>query len=306
MARFVGRRLLQALFTIFAVLTITFVFGRLAGSPAVQLLPESATRQQIDALNAQLGFDRPYIVQYLDYLLGVLRGDFGLSYRVGGAPAMSLVMERLPVSLQLGLVAMALALVLAFVAVTLVQYTGSKWLRGSLVLVGSVRASIPDFFFGLLLVLCFSVWLGWLPSLGNSTPLSVAMPALTIATAQFVVYMRLFDSSMTIESGADYVRTAYARGESRSHVLFREVLPNAVLPTLTLAGINLGAFLGGLVLIENVFAWPGLGQLIVNSVYTRDFPVVQPGLIIVAALFVAANLLVDIVQATLDPRVRLS
>ncbi|MGI6878581.1 ABC transporter permease [Microbacterium sp. gxy059] len=306
MLGFLLRRLAQAVFTIFAVVSITFLFGRLAGGPAAQMLPENATQDQVDALNAELGLDRPLLTQYLDYLGGVLTGDFQNSYQQSGTSSMQLVLERFPHSLQLGATGLVLGLVLALAAVLLLQMTESRWLRSILLSIGSIRASIPDFFFGLLLVLLFSVQLGWLPSLGNSAPGAVIMPAVTIATAQFVVYMRLFDSSMTVESGADYVRTAYARGETRTRVLFAETLPNAVVPVLTLAGMNLGSFLGGLVLIENVFAWPGLGQLIVGSVYTRDFPVVQSGLILVALLFVCANLLVDLLQAALDPRVRLS
>ena len=306
MVRYVARRLLQAGVTVFAVVLIAFIFGRLAGSPAAQLLPENATQEQRDQLNAELGFDRPVLVQFGDYLWGLLRGDFQNSYRETGTSSMDLVLERLPVSLHLGVVGLSIGLVLAFGAVLTVQYTNSRALRSLMVGAGSVRASIPDFFFGLLLVLVLSVQLGWLPSLGNATPLAVLMPALTIGTSQFVVYTRLLDNSMALEGGADYVRTAGARGESHGHIVFREVLPNAILPVLTLAGINLGAFLGGLVLIENVFAWPGLGQLIVGSVYARDFPVVQSGMIAVAVLFIAANLLVDLLQGVLDPRVRLT
>ena len=306
MIRYVGRRLLQAFVTVFAVVTIAFVFGRLAGSPAAQLLPENATQEQRDALNAELGFDRPVLVQFGDYLWGLVQGDFQNSYRETGTSSMQLVLERLPVSLHLGVVGLSIGLGLAFGAVLTVQFSKSRILRSTVLSIGSLRASIPDFFFGLLLVLLLSVHLGWLPSLGNATPLAVLMPALTIGTGQFVVYTRLLDNSMTLASGADYVRTARARGEKHGYIVFREVLPNAILPVLTLAGINLGAFLGGLVLIENVFAWPGLGQLIVGSVYARDFPVVQSGMIAVAVLFIVANLLVDLLQRLLDPRVRLT
>ena len=306
MIRYVGRRLLQAFVTVFAVVTIAFVFGRLAGSPAAQLLPENATQEQRDALNAELGFDRPVLVQFGDYLWGLVQGDFQNSYRETGTSSMQLVLERLPVSLHLGVVGLSIGLGLAFGAVLTVQFSKSRILRSTVLSIGSLRASIPDFFFGLLLVLLLSVHLGWLPSLGNATPLAVLMPALTIGTGQFVVYTRLLDNSMTLASGADYVRTARARGEKHGYIVFREVLPNAILPVLTLAGINLGAFLGGLVLIENVFAWPGLGQLIVGSVYARDFPVVQSGMIAVAVLFIVANLLVDLLQGLLDPRVRLT
>ncbi|WP_454296106.1 ABC transporter permease [Salana multivorans] len=306
MVRYLARRVLQSVVTVFAVVTIAFVFGRLAGSPVSQLLSENATQEQRDQLERELGFDRPVIVQYLDYLGGLLRGDFQNSYRETGTSSMAMVMDRLPTSIHLGLTGLALGLVLAFGAVLTVQYSRSRVLRSLVLGVGSLRASIPDFFFGLLLVLTLSVYLGWLPSLGNSTPLAVVMPALTLGTAQFVVYTRLLDHSMSLEGAADYVRTARARGEGHAFVVFREVLPNAVLPVLTLAGINLGSFLGGLVLIENVFAWPGMGQLIVGSVYARDFPVVQSGMIVVAILFVSANLLVDLFQGVLDPRVRLA
>lgn len=306
MARYLGRRVLQAFVTIFAVVTIAFVFGRLAGSPVAQLLPENATPEQRAELEHQLGFDRPVLSQYGDYLLGLLRGDFQNSYRETGRSSMDMVMDRLPASMHLGVVGLTLGLVLAFAAVLLVQYARVPILRSLVLGIGSLRASIPDFFFGLLLVLGLSVQLGWLPSLGNATPLAVVMPALTLGTAQFVVYARLLDNSMSLEGASDYVRTARARGEGHAFMVFREVLPNAVLPVLTLAGINLGSFLGGLVLIENVFAWPGMGQLIVGSVYARDFPVVQSGMIVVAILFVSANFLVDLLQGVLDPRVRLS
>lgn len=306
MLYYAARRVAQAFVTIFGVVTITFIFGRLAGSPATQLLPETATQADIDALNARLGFDRPFLVQYLDYLGGLAQGDFQDSYRQAGVSSMSMVMERLPSSLYLGAVGLVLGLVLAFTAVMAIQLTGSRLLRSLVIGSGSFRASIPDFFFGLLLVLIFAVQLGWLPSLGNSAPGSVILPALTMGTGQFVVYTRLLNNSMVDEGLADYVRTARARGDSRSRIVLTEVLPNALLPVLTLVGINLGTFVGGLVLIETVFAWPGMGQLIVGAVYARDFPVVQSGLIIVALLFVLANLLVDIVQGALDPRVRLS
>ncbi|WP_420733215.1 ABC transporter permease [Brevibacterium luteolum] len=297
---------MQGLFTIFAVVTITFIVGRLAGSPAAQLLPEAATQAEIDALNAELGFDKPVTEQYLTYLQGLLVGNFQDSFRIQGTSSMKLVLERLPSSLLLGAVGLAIGLLLAVTAVFIIQYANSRRLRLGLLALGSLRSSIPDFFFGLILVVIFAVQLQMLPSLGDGTIWHLIMPALTIATAQFVVYMRLFDSSMTQAGAEDFVRTAYAKGEKPSFVMFREMTPNALLPVLTLAGMNLGTFLGGLVIIENVFAWPGLGQLIINGVYTRDFPVVQSGLIIVAVLFVLANLAVDLLQAAIDPRVKLS
>lgn len=304
MARVIVRRLLQALATIYIVVTVAFVLGRLSGSPAALLLSENASPEQIADLNTRLGFDQPLWKQYLDYLGGVLTGNFGDSYRQSGVSSMQLVLERVPASLQLGAVGLLAGVLIAFIAGIGVHLARSSVLRTSLLTLGSARQAIPDFFFGLLLVLTFSVALGSLPSLGNRDPLSIIMPAATIATAQFVVYLRLLDNSLGEQARLDYVRTAYARGEGRFHVVLAEMLPNAALPVLTIAGISLGSFLGGLVIVENVFAWPGMGQLMLSAVYARDFPVVQSGLIVVAALFIFSNALVDILSAILDPRVR--
>jgi peptide/nickel transport system permease protein len=306
LGRFVARRVVQAVATIYAVVTIAFILGRLSGSPAAQLLPDNAPREQLDALNRSLGFDRPYLVQYGAYLKGLLHGDFGDSYRQSGSSSLSLVAERLPASFTLGAAGLFLGLVLAFGGVLLVHLTGAGRLQSFFLAIGSVRQSLPDFLFGVLLVALFSVSLGLLPSLGNRDPLGIVLPAVTIATGQFVLYLRLAGNALNEQAASDYVRTAYARGESRARVVLTEILPNAILPVLTIAGINLGTFLGGLVIVENVFAWPGLGQLMLSAVYSRDFPVVQSGLIVVAGLFILANLLVDLLYGVIDPRVRVS
>ncbi|MGW4351378.1 ABC transporter permease [Nocardia sp. NPDC004582] len=298
------RRLLQAVITVFVVVSLAFALGRLTGSPAATLLPETASEADIAALAAKLGFDKPPLTQYVDYLRGVLAGDFGDSYRQQGTSSMAIVAERLPASLQLGTAGFVLGILLAFLAVLTVHLTEIRSLRGVLLGLGAARLAVPDFLFGLLLVLMFSVTLGWLPSLASANPLSIVMPAVTIATAQFVVYARLLDNSLTTESAQDYVRTAYARGERRSTVVLREVLPNALLPVLTVSGINFGTLLGGLVIVESVFAWPGLGQLMLTSVFSRDFPVVQSGLVVIATIFVVVNLAVDILYGFVDPRAR--
>lgn len=304
MARLLVRRLLQAISTVFVVVTVAFLLGRLSGSPAALLLSDTATTEQIDALNARLGFDQPIWQQYIDYLAGILTGDFGDSYRQAGVSSMELVLERVPASLQLGAVGLLLGVLFAVVAAVIVQLSGSRVVRTAFLSLGAARQAVPDFFFGLLLVLVFSVGLGLLPSLGNRDPAAIVMPALTIATGQFVVYLRLLDNSLGEQFRLDYARTAFARGEHRFRVVVSELLPNASLPVLTIAGISLGTFLGGLVIVENVFAWPGMGQLMLSAVYSRDFPVVQSGLIVVAVLFILSNALVDLVSAAIDPRVR--
>lgn len=304
MARYLGRRLLQALATIIVVVTVTFVIGRLAGSPSVLILGEWATADQIAALDAELGFDSPYLVQYLDYVGGIMQGDFGNSYRDRGTSSMALVMERLPASLALGAAGLSLGLLMALASVLITHLTRWWPLRSVILGLGSLRQSLPDFFFGLLLVLLFSVSLGWLPSLGSGSLQTLVMPALTIATGQFIVYARLLDNALIEQGKQDYVRTALARGENPRRVVLTETLPNGLLPVMTVAGINLGTFLGGLVIVENVFAWPGMGQLMLSATFSRDFAVVQSGLIMVAVLFIAANLLVDILYGVIDPRAR--
>lgn len=303
MLHYLTRRLVRAVVTIYAVVSVAFVLGRLSGSPAAHLLTDTATQAQIRDLNRQLGFDRPIVEQYLSYLGGILHGDFGDSYRQTGVSSMTLVAERLGPSLTLGAVGLLGGLGLALLAVLAIHLTGSRRLQTALVAIGSVRQSLPDFLTGVLLVMVFSVSLGWLPSLGNSGAAAVVLPALTIATGQFVVYLRLASSALTEQASQDYVRTALARGEGRTRIVLTETLPNAILPVLTVAGINLGTFLGGLVIVENVFAWPGLGQLMLNAVYARDFPVVQSGLIVVSVLFIVSNLVVDLLYGVIDPRV---
>lgn len=306
MSRYLGRRLLQAFVTLWCILTLSFLMGRATGSPAAILLPPEASQTEIDQLNATLGFDRPLGTQYLEFLAGALQGDFGTSYRERGTPALEIVAERLPATFQLAISAFVIGLMLALVAALAIQITGSSRLRSALIWGGSLRHSIPDFFFGLLMVIIFSVILGALPSLGRSGPESLVMPVLTIATGQFVLYVRLIDSALSEQSVQDYVRTAYAQGKKRSAVVLSEMLPNAILPVLTMAGLNLGGLMGGTVIVEQVFSWPGFGQVTLNAVSQRDFPIVQAGLLIIAVLFIVTNLAVDLLYAVLDPRVRLT
>lgn len=306
MIGYVLRRLLQAAATIWAVLTVAFLMGRATGSPAAILLPPEASQTEIEALNHALGFDQPLLSQYATFLAGVVRGDFGTSYRERGASALAIVVDRLPATFQLAITAFVIGLVLALIAAVSIHVSGSRRLRSVLIWSGSLRHSIPDFFFGLLLVIVLSVMLGLLPSLGRTGPSSFVMPILTIATGQFVLYLRLIDTALSEQSGQDYVRTAYATGASHPRVVLTEMLPNAILPVLTLAGLNLGGLLGGTVIVEQVFSWPGLGQAMLNAVSQRDFPIVQAGLLIIALLFVAVNFAVDLLYAVLDPRVRLS
>jgi len=305
MTAFLIRRVLQSVLTIFGVLTATFFLVRLAGDPAALLLPIEATDRDIAEFRRALGLDQSLPIQYLKFLLSAIEGDFGVSLRQRTS-ALGLVIERLPATLELALTAFVLGIVLAFLLGLAMRLSNSPRLRAVIMWAALIRQAIPVFWFGLLLILLFAVNLRWLPSLGRGTIAHLVLPALTLATYELALYLRLFNSSLAAESQQDYVRTAYAKGQSRVNVLLRHMLPNALLPLITIAGLNLGLLLGGTVVTETVFSWPGVGRLIVQSVGQRDYPVIIAGVVVVCLIFVIVNLIVDLLYAYLDPRVRLS
>jgi peptide/nickel transport system permease protein len=300
-----ARRGLQSVLTVLGVVTAAFFLVRLAGDPSSLLLPAEASVEDAARLHAALGLDQPLLVQYGLFLRNALQGDFGNSIR-DARPAMALVLERLPATLELSLTAFALGIGLAFALGLLVRLADSPRLRAAVMWVALTRQAIPVFSFGLVLILVFSVWLRWLPSLGRGTLAHLVLPAVTLGTYELALYLRLFNASLASEQRQDYVRSAYARGLGRAEVLVRHMLPNALLPLVTVAGINLGLLLGGAVVTETVFSWPGVGRLIVQSVSQRDYPVILAGVFLISVIFVGINLLVDLLYGLLDPRVRLA
>lgn len=305
MTRFIFRRLLQSVFTIFGVLTGSFFLVRLAGDPTILLLPVQASTSDVAVLRAELGLDQSLLVQYGKFLVNAVQGDFGDSLR-HHTSALALVMERLPATLELAVSAFVLGILLAFVAGLVSRLSRSRLLTATLLWLAFVRQAIPVFWFGLLMILLFSVYLGWFPSLGRGGWQHLVLPSLTLATYEFALYLRLFNAGLGEEQKQDYVRTAYAKGQSRTRIILRHMLPNALLPLITIAGINLGVLLGGTVVTETVFSWPGVGRLIIQSVNQRDYPVVIAGVLVVSLVFVVVNLIVDLLYGVLDPRVRLS
>jgi ABC-type dipeptide/oligopeptide/nickel transport system permease component len=305
MIYFVLRRALQSALTILGVMTVAFFLVRLAGDPVALLLPVEASDRDIAQLRDALGLDRPLFVQYLKFVGNAASGDFGMSLRQH-ASALSLVIERVPATLELALSAFFLGLLLAFALGLGMQLTRSSRVRAAIMWLALGRQAIPVFSFGLLLILIFSVWLRWLPSLGRGGPSHLVLPALTLGTYELALYLRLFNAALAAEQTQDYVRTAYAKGQTRTSVVLRHMLPNALLPLVTIAGINLGLLLGGTVVTETVFSWPGVGRLIVQSVTQRDFPVIIAGVFVVSVIFVVVNLAVDILYGLLDPRVSMA
>ncbi len=297
----VARRLLRTVLTLLGVLTVTFFLMHLNGNPAALMLPESANTDDIRALDAALGFDRPLLVQYFDYLDAVLHGRFGLSLRQG-VPALSLVLSRMPATIELAASSFVTGFGVAGLLAIVTQLTRSDRLRDMLLWLGVLRQAVPSFVFAVLGIYLFAVELGWLPSMGGGGITHLVLPTLTVATFEATLYFRLMDWSLSQERSRDYVRTARAKGAGHRRVVLRHMLPNALLPVMTVAGVNLGGLLGGLLVIEKVFNWPGIGSLVVDSVNGRDFPVVQAGVVAISVAFMAINLTVDMLYAAIDPR----
>jgi peptide/nickel transport system permease protein len=304
-SRFVIGRVIRTVLTVLVVLTVAFVFARLAGDPVRLMLPQEATQADVEAMRTTLGLNEPLIVQYLTFLGQAVRGDFGDSIRQV-TPALEVVMDRLPATLSLAIISFVIGFGLAIVLAVVGELTRNKAVRTAMLWAATVRQAIPPYLFGILLILVFSVQLAILPSLGNTSALSYILPVATVSTFEIALYLRLFNSSFAQSRNDDYVRTTIAKGTSRTRVVLAHMLPNALLPVITVAGINLGALIGSLVVIETVFTWPGLGTLIVQAVNNRDYPIVQAGVLVIAVVFVVINLLVDVLYAVVDPRVRLS
>lgn len=305
MVRFVLRRVLQSFLTVIGVLTAAFFLVRLSGDPTALLLPEQASAADLAALRAELGLDRPLWVQYAIFLAKAAAGDLGMSLRQNTS-ALWLVIERLPATLELALTAFVLGIGLALAAGLAIHLSGSRRLRAVFFWLAFVRQAIPVFWFGLLMILLFSVTMRWLPSLGRGGIEHLILPAFTLATFELALYLRLLDAAFAEQQSQDYVRTAFAKGQTRARIILRHMLPNALLPIVTIAGLNLGVLLGGTVVTETVFSWPGVGRLIVQSVSQRDYPVIIAGVLVTSIVFVAINLIVDLMYAALDPRVRLA
>ena len=244
MIRFIVKRLLQSILTVIGVVTAAFFLVRIAGDPALLLLPAEATKEDVLRIRESLGLDRPLIIQYLEFIWRAAQGRFRRFDAPKLSPAMLLVAERVPATLELALTSFALGIGLAFIFGIAMQLTRARWLRDLIMWIALARQAIPIFSFGLLMILIFSVWLRWLPSLGRGDWSNLVLPAVTLGTYELALYLRLFNASLASEQRQDYVRTAYAKGQGRIQVLLGHMLPNALLPLVTVAAINLGLLLG--------------------------------------------------------------
>jgi peptide/nickel transport system permease protein len=306
MKAYVLRRLWQSALTLVGVSVLVFVILRVVpGDPAKMLLPEGAPQSAVDELNRHLGLHEPLHVQYGLFLRSVFRGDFGQSFQYR-APALQVVTERLAATVQLALTALLITVgVGVSLGVVAAVRRGTRYDYAGTIL-AVLGQSLPNFWLGIMLILLFGVALRWLPTSGFETWWHLILPAVTLAAFPMALVARLTRSSMLEILGRDFIRTGRAKGLAERAVILRHALRNAAVPLLTVLGLQIGTLLGGAVITESVFAWPGMGKLVVDAIFFRDFPVVQTVLILSATIFVVINLLVDLLYTVIDPRIRYS
>ncbi len=303
MRGFILRRLVQSIAVIFGVSIVTFLLLHMTGDPAALLLPLDATPEDHVRIRRQLGLDDPLVVQYGRFVGGALRGDFGRSVRQA-EPALGLVLERLPATLELTFAAMVIAVVVAVPAgLVAAARRGSAVDQGAM-FVALIGQSVPNFWLGIMLLLLFAVTLNLLPPFGRGGLEHLVLPAFTLAMYSMARTARLVRSGLIDVLGQDYVRTARAKGLTELLVLRRHALRNALLPVVTVLGLDLAHLLGGAVITETIFAWPGIGRLAVSAINARDYPVVQAAVFLVAVGYTVINFVVDVLYAYLNPRVR--
>lgn len=304
MTRFLIGRVGQSILALFGVMTIVFVIMRLSGDPTLLLVPEGATREQIDALRTALGFDRPILVQYADYLWSLAGLDLGQSV-VQRVAVWRIVVERIPYTLWLAAAALTLALGLGVIVGVLTAVWRGTLVERGLMPVVLVGQSMPTFWSGILLILLFGVALRWLPTSGADEWASVIMPAIALGGLSMATFARITRTAVIEELSKDYVRAIRAKGISRPRVVLRHVMRNAAIPIVTVTALETANLLAGAVIVETVFAWPGIGQLAVQSIQARDFLVVQAVVLLVSLGYVTLNFLADIAYSVIDPRIKL-
>jgi peptide/nickel transport system permease protein len=313
MVRFLTKRLAGAFVVLVLVSLMSFaIIWLVPGDPTAAFLDTSATPEQVERLRRELGLDQPVIVQMLDWYGRILHGDLGHSILLNRSVTAA-ILERLPVTLSLAGIALVLALLIGVLAGIVAAVNHNRWPDQVVMTAALIGLSVPDFWLGIMLILLLAVKLGLFPT-GGYVPLSedplgwlasIFMPAMTLAVIQVGFIARMTRASMLEVLNQDFIRTADAKGLKLTEIMLRHGLPNALVPVLTVAGIVAGALLGGAVIIEQVFSIPGVGRLIIGGILSRDYPVIQGGLLLLAVIYLAVNLAVDILYAAVDPRVRL-
>ena len=303
MARTILRRTLRAVAALLLVTAVVFALLQLSGDPAYVLLAPEATPEQRAAFRAQYGLDQPLPVQYARYLARVVQGDFGQSFSFQ-APALEVALQRLPATFELTLAAMTLAVLVAIPAAVIAALWRGRLFDRALMAVTLAGQSVPTFWLGMMMIIVAAVHFRVLPASGRGGWSHLVMPAVALALWLMALLARVTRSEMLEALEQDYVRTARAKGLAESAIAARHALKNALLPIVTVLGLQFGGLLGGAVMTETVFAWPGVGTLILDAILKKDFPVVLAGVMVVAAGFIVVNLVLDLLYSALDPRIR--
>jgi peptide/nickel transport system permease protein len=303
MKKFIIKRLGLALVSLFLLSLTIFLLMRVTGDPAVLLAEPGASQADLDAIRQQFGLDRPMWIQYVSFITHLFRGDFGQSFYYR-TDVFELYLSRLPASLLLAAAAMAFSLIIGIPTGIIAAVRVNQWWDSVGKIFALLGLSMPSFWVGLVMILFFSVYLGWLPSSGSGTVLHLVMPSIALGWVFAAAHMRLTRSSMLEVLGSEYVKLARLKGLPEALVISKHAFKNALIPVLTLAGINLVIMVNVAVVVETVFAWPGVGRLLYEGIAFRDFPVVQATVLLGGVMIVVVNLVVDILYAVIDPRIR--
>jgi len=303
--RYLGQRILYAIPALWLIVTMVFMLAHLVpGDPVAQMLGEGARVEDLQQLRHALGLDLPLLTQYGRYMGGVLHGNLGESFRFQ-QPVLKVVASHYPATLELAIVALLICAAIAIPAGVLAAHRRGERTDHAVGVLTLFGLSIPNFALGPILILVFSVILGWLPVSGRGGILHLVLPAFTLGAALAAILTRMVRTSVIEELSADYIRTARAKGLTESAVLFRHAFRNALIPILTILGLQFGTLLAGTIVTESIFAWPGIGRLAVQAIGARDYPLLQGCILLIAVSYVIVNLLTDFVYAAVDPRVRL-
>lgn len=303
--RWFASRLLSALAAIWGALTLVFFALEQLGAPISMFIHDGATQEEMAEVKRLLGYDRPPVERYFSFLASVVTGNYPLSLQFQ-RPPMEVILERFPSTLLLAAAAMALGLLIAMVLGYFGAFSASRPVRLLIEGVFGVFQSIPTFFLALLFIYLFAIQFGWLPASGSSRPIHLVLPALTLAFTVAIPSGRIFRASLLGAANSDYVRTARSSGRSEIDIRIRHIAPNAFLPMFTVLGMHCGNLLGGAAVAESIFRWPGVGQLLINAAATQDYPMVLATVCFSVMIFIAVNIVADLLYALLDPRVRLS
>jgi peptide/nickel transport system permease protein len=303
MKRFIIKRLGLAIVTLFLLSLTIFLLMRVTGDPAVLLAEPGASQADLDAIRTQFGLDKPLWIQYASFITHLVRGDFGQSFYYR-TDVFELYLSRLPASLLLASAAMIFSLIIGIPTGIIAAVRVNQWWDSAGKIFALLGLSMPSFWVGLIMILFFSVYLGWLPSSGSGTVLHLVMPSIALGWVFAAAHMRLTRSSMLEVLGSEYVKLARLKGLPEALVISKHALKNALIPVLTLAGINLVIMVNVAIVVETVFAWPGVGRLLYEGIAFRDFPVVQATVLLGGVMIVVVNLVVDILYAVIDPRIR--